>query len=227
MKHYKTGEMIVKLMMDERVKHRLTGAVVILSAAVIFLPAVLKKSNQRFEESSHISLKLPEKPALPKVAIPNQKVLFESVKVAHVELPKVIEDDTAPVIAKAASLSQPKAVALVPVAVKTPTLAVKTAPVLPVKTVTTPEKKVALLIKKDLYAVQLASFTQERNAISLVARLKKEGFHAAYKKFNGKQGLFYQVTVGALDKKMHAVILQKKLAQNLQLKGLIIKTSVS
>lgn len=211
-------------MLDERVKHRLTGAVVILSAAVIFLPALLKKSNQHFEESSHISLKLPEKPTLPKVAVPNQKILFESIKVAHVQLPKVIDDNPTPVIVKAAPLSQP---AVTPVTIKAPTLAVKTAPILPAKIVTTPEKKVALLIKKDLYAVQVASFTQERNAISLVSRLKKEGFHANYTKFNGKQGLFYQVTVGALDKKMNAILLQKKLAQNLQLKGLIIKTGVS
>lgn len=213
-------------MMDERLKHRLTGAVVVLSAAVIFLPAMLKQSNQRFEDSSQISLKLPEKPVPPKVAVPNQKVLFESVKVAHVELPKAVDDELTPVIAKATSLSQPKK-AVVAEVIKTPLVAIKTTPPLPAKIAITPAKKVALLIKKDLYAVQVASFTQERNAISLVSRLKKEGFHANYTKFTGKQGLFYQVTVGALDKKMHAVILQKKLAQNLQLKGLIIKTGVS
>ena len=209
----------MKFMMDERVKHRLTGVVVIVSVAIIFLPAMLKKSNQRFEENINVSLKLPDKPLPPKIAIPNPKVMFESIKVAHVELPKTIEETAPPVITKAASLSKPVAL--------TPILA-KTVAVLPTKVaVVTPEKKIASLIKKDLYGVQVASFTQERNAISLVARLNKEGFHATYNKFTGKQGLFYQVVVGALDKKMQAVTLQKKLATNLQLNGLIIKTGIS
>ena len=38
---------LMKLMMDERVKHRLTGVVVLVSIAVIFVPAMIKKSNKR------------------------------------------------------------------------------------------------------------------------------------------------------------------------------------
>ena len=37
----------MKFVMDERIKHRLTGLVVILSIAAIFLPEQVKKSNQR------------------------------------------------------------------------------------------------------------------------------------------------------------------------------------
>lgn len=210
----------MKFMMDERIKHRLTGVVVIVSVAVIFLPAMLKKSNQRFEESIHVSLKLPSKPVPPKVALPTRKVMFESIKVAHVELPKVNEVAHPALIAKAESLSKPPAPML---AKALPTPSVK--PVIPL------EKKVAIQMKKDLkkdgYGVQVASFLQERNAISLVARLNKEGFNATYAKFNGKQGKFYQVIVGALNEKTQAVNLQKKLADNLQLNGLIIRTGVS
>ena len=206
--------------MDERVKHRLTGVVVIVSVAVIFLPAMLKKSNQRFEENIHISLKLPSKPVPPKVAMPSQKVMFESIKVAHVELPKAVEDTQPALIAKAESLSKPPA----------PLLA-KVEPIPLVKPVIAPEKKVAIQIKKDLkkdlYGVQVASFIEERNAISLVARLNKEGFSATYATFTGKQGKFYQVVVGALNEKTQAINLQKKLAENLQLNGLIIRTGVS
>ena len=226
----------MKFMIDERAKHRLTGVVVIVSIAVIFLPAMLKKSNQRFEESIHVSLKLPSKPVPPKVAMPKPAVMFKSLEVAHVELPKLPEVERPVAIAKAESLSKPPA----PVLAKVEPIVVKPAVVKPALTkpatvklavvkppVMSTEKKVALMIKKDLYGVQVASFTQERNAIALVTRLKKEGFTANYSKFEGKQGLFYQVVVGQLNQKVQAVSLQKKLATNLQLNGMIIKTGVS
>ena len=220
----------MKFMIDERAKHRLTGVVVIVSIAVIFLPAMLKKSNQRFEESIHVSLKLPSKPVLPKVAMPKPAVMFKSLEVAHVELPKLPEVEQPVAIAKAASLSKPPAPLLAkaePVIAKPAVIKPATVKLAAVKPVMSTEKKVALLIKKDLFGVQVASFTQERNAIALVSRLKKEGFNAAYAKFVGKQGLFYQVVVGQLNEKVQAVTLQKKLATNLQLNGMIIKTGVS
>ncbi|CEK10872.1 SPOR domain-containing protein [Legionella hackeliae] len=96
----------MKLVMDERVKHRLIGLAVILSIAAIFAPAIIKKSNQRIDDNVSVSVKLPPKPALPKVAMPDEEEMFETVKVAHVEIPDVPEEVTNPALAKAESLSQ-------------------------------------------------------------------------------------------------------------------------
>ncbi|KTC78282.1 Sporulation domain-containing protein [Legionella brunensis] len=96
----------MKLVMDERVKHRLIGLAVILSIAAIFAPAVIKKSNQRIDDNVSVSVQLPPKPTPPKVAMPEEKEMFETVKVAHVEIPDVPEDIANSTLAKAESLSQ-------------------------------------------------------------------------------------------------------------------------
>ncbi len=79
----------MKLMMDERVKHRLIGLAVILSIGAIFAPAIMKKSSQRIDGNISVSVKLPAKPVQPSIVMTEKKAMFESVKVAHVELPNV------------------------------------------------------------------------------------------------------------------------------------------
>lgn len=229
----------MKLVIDDRIKHRLTGLVVIISIGVIFLPAMLKKSTHHLNESMKVSLKLPSKPVLPKVAIPNQATMFQSVKVAHVEIPTVIQAQRVSKIAKAEPLRSKPVITPTPVIAKTmpEPKPVQTAKILPVnKPVQTakvivqpkPVAKAAIVIpSKDYYAVQLASFTQKINAESLVSRLRKQGYAASYNKFNNKQGQFYQVLVGQLNQKEQALNLQKKLASNMQLSGMIVKTGVS
>ena len=226
----------MKLMMNERIKHRLTGLVVIVSIAVIFLPAMMKKSNQRFEESLNVSLKLPAKPVLPKVAIPNEQAMFQSVKVAHVDIQAVTPTPHPSAIAKAEPLSttvahQVRAVAAVTKPIKPALLrlSAKNKPVLLSKKTSKPLPlpKTTVALKKDLYAIQLASFAEQSNARLLVSRLRGQGYVASYNKFNGKQGDYYKVIVGQLKQRVEAVTLQKKLADNMQLSGFIIKTGVS
>lgn len=212
----------MKFVMDENVKHRLTGVVVILSIAVIFLPAMMKKSNRHFEESISVSMKLPVKPLPPAVVIPKQNAMFKSVKVAHIEIPAMAEAPYPSVIAKAEPLSvnPPPVMAKAESSVKK---SVIPAAVLPAKIIAA----IAPKPSKKGYGIQLASFTQQRNAEYLVARLRKQGYVATYMKFNGKQGTFYQVVVGQVDQRNDALNLQKKLATNMQLNGFIIKTGVS
>lgn len=98
----------MKLVIDERVKHRLIGLAVILSIAAIFAPAIMKKSNQRIDGNMSVSVELPPKPLQPDVAMTEKNAMFENVKVAHVELPEVAEEQPAPALAKAEPLSQVK-----------------------------------------------------------------------------------------------------------------------
>ncbi len=81
----------MNLRIDERTKHRLTGLVVILAVAIIFVPAMIKKSNQQLEENMHLSVQLPPKPSTPKVAVAEKKAVFEAVKVAKMEVPTTVE----------------------------------------------------------------------------------------------------------------------------------------
>lgn len=110
----------MKLVLDDKAKHRLVGIAVLLSIIVVFAPAVLKKSQQRFEETVSVSVRLPPKPVLPKVAVTQPKALFQATKVASVNIPKV--DKTAAaiqVLAQAKRLSQPSGAASQLIAIDT------------------------------------------------------------------------------------------------------------
>ncbi|STY29064.1 Sporulation domain-containing protein [Legionella wadsworthii] len=81
----------MKLVIDEKLKHRLVGVAVVLSLGAIFLPAMMKKSSQRLENNFSVKVQLPPKPTTPNVAITNEKEMFETIKVAKVEIPSAPE----------------------------------------------------------------------------------------------------------------------------------------
>lgn len=96
----------MKMVLDERLKHRLVGVAVVLSLGAIFVPAILKNSSQRLHDNKQIAIKLPDKPRLPKISAQNEQALFKRMNVAHVELPKLQEaDKPATTIARARALS--------------------------------------------------------------------------------------------------------------------------
>lgn len=219
---------LIELMMDERVKHRLTGVVVIIAIAIIFVPAMIKKSNQRLSENINVSVKLPPKPVLPDVAVVQEKTVFNTVKVARVDVPAVNVSVASTQLAKndvaAPSLNRMSSSSSLQHATKVIASSTQS---LPVSTAT---KSIALqpkLTKGEAYVVQLASFNQQHNAELLVTRLKSKGYQASYMKIASKQGDVYKVVVGQVAKRDDAQLLQKKLADNMQLQGFIVKTEVS
>lgn len=98
----------MKLVMDERVKHRLVGLAVILSIGAIFAPAIMKKSNQRLDGNMSVSVQLPPKPEQPNIDMVEKKEMFDSVKVAHVELPALNDEKPLANLAKAKPIGQLK-----------------------------------------------------------------------------------------------------------------------
>src|SRR3990167_10861277 len=99
----------MKVVIDEKVKHRFVGIAVILSIGIVFAPAILKKSQQRLEDTVSLSVKLPPKPVLPQVSVRDPKALFQTVKVARVEVPSVNKSALpASTLAKAEPLSPMK-----------------------------------------------------------------------------------------------------------------------
>ncbi|WP_367607219.1 SPOR domain-containing protein [Legionella sp. W05-934-2] len=97
----------MKLTMDEAMKHRVVGIAVIISIALVFVPAMIKKNNQRLEEK-RIVVELPAKPPQPQMAEVNEPQVFAETRMAHVDL------DTQSVLShteeqvKANPISEPK-----------------------------------------------------------------------------------------------------------------------
>lgn len=207
---------------DDKVKHRIIGFAVLLSIALVFIPAMVKKSNQRLDEKMNLSVRMPEKPEFAAVEAAKPKELFKTIKVAHVVLPPVVETRSAVKIARAESLSG-QTMANRTIIQKTPVLASNTkrinkpAPILAAVKLPPVATKINA-VKRDVFSVQLASFARQDNAQSLVQQLHKKGFKASY----DRQGSQYRVLVGQLQLDQ-AKNLQKKLASATQLTGFLVK----
>lgn len=89
------------------------------------------------------------------------------------------------------------------------------------KKITTSAKKP--MLKKTIYAVQLASFSQLTNAQILLKRLHSKGYKANFI----KQGSVYKVYVGHSQNKNDVMKLKVQLANAMQLNGFVVNTGVS
>lgn len=212
----------MKIYLEERIKHRIIGIIVLFSIAIVFLPAVMKQSNYRFDKKTQIAVKLPEKPATPRVAEPDKKAMFKEVKVATVNLQKVkegpqLKDVNATLVAHAKGNNTNTLVAhsQIPGILSTDNNKIqhKAASI----------NKKANLPKKQKYNVHLASFKVEKNAENLVTKLRSQGYMATYGKYTGKNGQVYTVMVTKLDRE-DAELIRNQLAVSMRLDGLIIRT---
>jgi DedD protein len=216
----------MNISIDERTKHRLTGLVVILAVAIIFVPAMVKKSNQRLEENIHVSVQLPPRPSAPKVAITDKQAVFDTIKVAEVELPPLKEPAHVSHIARAEGLEFKTPVKKQVRVSHNSAVEKKSVKSKPVKFVqATPSK-----LEKDMreaYAVQLASFTSQDNAEKLVYRLRDHGYKAQYQTTTQGNNALYKVIVGQLDDRDDAHALKEKLSESLQINGFVVKRSAN
>lgn len=228
----------MKLVLDERVKHRIVGLTVLLSIAAIFLPAILKKSNQSFDSMSRVAVRLPARPAMPTVKQVEAEKLFQTVKVAKVVLPKPAVVAEPIKIAKAASL-EPMVSVETPIQVsesklpalpqeigkKKPVERVKTAATLPVIVQTRARKPVPVV--RSGYAVQVANFASLQNAQTLVSKLHLRGFSASYVTIRTARGApNYRVLVGQSAKREDVLRVQGRLANSMQLRGFVVPANV-
>ena len=218
---------------SERTKHRLMGLVVIISIAVIFLPAMMKQSNKHLQESTQVALKFPAKPVAPNIIIPKQQAMFKTTNIASMAAtPKINKAELQSIQITAVEPIQPippkeAKIAATYVSVlekiNIPIAVVKKLKSTTKLAVNTKALPLPLKLKKDFFSIQLASFLQEVNAQKLVSTLKHQGYVAFYNKFASKQGAYYKVMVGQMNKRNEAIYLQQKLAANLQLNGLIVQ----
>lgn len=248
----------MKLVMDERLKHRLVGLAVVISFGAIFAPAIMKQSSQRFDDKKNISIKLPSRPNAPKVLTKNEPALFKRMTVAHVTLPAVREElkpistlaraeplgqlngDLKPVQAvmpkepdTTITVAESEAVEIAPSALIAAPLAAKKAAA-PSSVIKKASPKMIASVKraatkalaaKKTYAVQLGTFSQQKNAVALVSRLKNKGYRSFLIKSNSKHGAVYRVLVGQTAQRQDAKLLQQKLASAEQVNGFIVPTN--
>ncbi len=235
----------MKFTMDETMKHRVVGIAVIISIAVIFVPAIIKKNNQRLEEK-RIVVELPVKPPQPEqTAQVDEPRLFAETKVAHVDLDtQVILDQTEQKLNQH-PIAEPKPIqhaqqvgypigngkdisdavqAQLNKSVKSKAVTPKNAEK---KSVVAKQiiisKKPLKLDSLSRFSVQVGVFSKATNAQSLQKELKKEGYDSRLVKtsFHGKPAV--KLLIGSLTSSDAAQQLKIKLANDHNLQGFVTK----
>lgn len=206
--------------MEQTLKQRLIGAIVLVSLAVIFIPIILEGPDDEWTPRSH---SLPEKPQLdyradmdlvlpppvlvddqePKTAVTTQAAPSASEKPASEPASKPVrpevkaEPEPAPVPARAAAPQKPPTRKPAPPAAAQKTL--------------------------KGWFVQVGSFGQEMNAKGLQDRLVAGGFKTHLQKIEiGKKHAF-RVLVGPSASRAEAEKLAASLKSGQQLKGMVVE----
>ena len=207
--------------MEQKLKQRLTGAIVLVALAVIFVPIILEGPDDDWTPRSHsipeqpqmdyradMDLELPE--PMPVEEPQTGSVITEALSlqeaVPATDQPSQVEQQSAPAAEKA------------PVPVAAPPKPVKAAPVpVPRK----PEKEAEPAIEG--WFVQVGSFGQEMNASGLRERLKSAGYDARLHKVAIGKGYAYRVLVGPSGSRAAAEKTAARLMSGQQLAGMVIE----
>jgi DedD protein len=204
--------------MDQKLKQRLTGAIVLVALAVIFVPIILEGPDDEWTPRSH---SIPEQPQMdyrasmglempdpePADQEPPGGAITEALNLPAAEPPPV-EATPAP-----ASRKTTEPVAATPKPVK------KAAPAPAPKP--KPAKKTDASIKG--WFVQVGSFGQELNANGLRSRLKSAGYDTRLQKIAIGKGYAYRVLVGPATSRAAAEKLAASLKSGQQLAGMVIE----
>jgi len=206
--------------LEQNLKQRLVGALVLISLAVIFLPLVFDGQKQRIDTSDYA---IPEKPAItitaPEVE-PLEKAIQEHyIPVAQVGEAKQAQDD----ITEEASAP-----------VETPVAAQQPAtPVEQTRAYLEEEKAVNAALKDkpvtetvplaDAWVIQVGAFSSDANANGLQDKLKAAGYPAFVKGVKGGSGTLYKVYVGPEIRRAELERHKSDLERKYNLKALILK----
>jgi DedD protein len=210
--------------MDQLLKQRLIGAIVIISLAVIFIPMILEGPD---DELSSRTQDMPPPPSIDyqaEVELPVPAESPESFKpptatiteqeVSAIPEPSTPEHDAVTSQAEPA-IRQPEPVE----SAKTPIPAVAKQPSSRVATKTT----TAPATTQGAWILQAGSFSQQSNATSLRDRLKKAGYQVAVQDVKGTDGYLYRVLIGPVSDRKAAEKLRDKLVREQKLKAMVME----
>ncbi|HKJ08039.1 MAG TPA: SPOR domain-containing protein [Gammaproteobacteria bacterium] len=200
-------------MVEERVKQRLVGAIVLVALAVIFIPMIL----QGPDDGSGSGSSLPPPPKvvqqpLPSVPPPGTVPARPAEGTALGGSPGKDGAATAP---PSDAGHQPRSPA--PPEASTAPAAAPSAP-----TGHQQGGNSAGNQALTAWVVQVGSFSQQDNATSLRDKLRTKGFKAFVQQASTSEGAVYRVEVGPILKRADADALRDKLQAQMQLKGLVV-----
>jgi len=209
---------------NQHVKTRLVGAIVLVSLAVIFIPILL--DGQDGERSPLAEQFVPERPGYQ----------FEPLDIPLRPLPPVVEGlprvvdpadlepyerladgDSAP---KGQSSPEAPAPAPNPAPNPAPSPAptqAKAAPSAPSQPSSPPSAEQTLA-----WVVQVGSFSQQANALALRDRLRQQGFTAFVDRASITAGSTWRVRVGPELRRENAERLQQRLKNEMKIEGIVV-----
>ena len=186
--------------MQEAIKQRIVGAVVIISLAVIVLPLVFDKDERQARRDRGSMI-----PPAPSNTFRPLDIPLEVPERAPVV---VVIDAPEPSPPPLAPTKEPATV-LPPTIADTP----------PVGSIETPTAKVGV----ERWTVQVGSFNQSDNALALRERLRKSGFTAYVERVMLADKVFYQVRVGPVLDRAKAEAHRQQLEKKMKLKGALLR----
>lgn len=189
--------------LDRGFKQRLVGALVLVALAVIFLPMLLSREDER-------RLARVEPPPIPQAPV-TPDIAMEPVPVPE---PGPVEEPLAdPVLVEEpdpiAAFEPPPAVVPPPPAAKPP-VAAPTAPA---------EPRLDAAGLPVSWSIQLASLSSRANADALVQKLRSGGYNAYLRSVDG----MHRVFVGPLIDRAEADKLRDQLERQQKLKGFVVR----
>jgi DedD protein len=210
--------------MDQMLKQRLIGGIVIIALAVIFIPMLLEGPDKEISPGTQnmppppaidyqTEVELPVPAATPESAEPAETpdaatAPEQDVSALQETAVPPAEPAPAPVkpVEKAATPPAPK-----PVVAKQPPPPEKAAP----RTVSAADQ--------GGWVLQVGSFTQEANAQGLRDRLKKAGYQASVQVAKGADGSIHRVLIGPVSDRPRAEKLRDKLAREQKLTAMVME----
>ncbi len=199
--------------MNEHVKQRLVGAVVLVSLAVIFIPMLLDSGEKG--GMPLFGSNIPKKP----------DYQFEPLDIP-LDPVKPIESSE-PLLVEKAEPAPAKVKPLAPAAKPEPAAPVQPAPAkaetkpLVVKA-ETPAETAKPVAGANAWVVQVGSFSNSANALKLRDKLRAGGFTAFVEKLESDGSTSYRVRVGPELKREIADTLRDKLQNQMKLKGIVM-----
>jgi len=199
-------------MSESTLTHRIVGAVVLLSLAVIFIPILLEP-----KDDDPIRLDKTNIPMMPKEV---ESITFQVDEVGEF---KKIDGE-------AVSRFQSSGEVTREMPQRQGDLPASTMDIDPQEKMPSPHslQKVAPVMdplpsNTSTWMVQLASFSKENNAKALQDRLRAKQFHVYVSAVEGKNGTIWRVRVGPELTKERAEAIRKVLQAETGLKGLLVK----
>jgi DedD protein len=199
--------------MDQMLKQRLIGAIVIIALAVIFIPMILEGPD---DELSPRTQNMPPPPTIDYQTEVELPVPEESTEPAGSLADTATEQEVSAI--PEPPMAQPEAVtseAEAPARQAEPVVAKQPSPGMPSRTATT--------MTQGDWILQVGSFSQQANALSLRDRLKKSGYQVSVRDVKGAGGTIHRVLIGPVSDRPAAEKLRDKLASEQKLTAMVLE----